>query len=98
MASPTLPSFRYRLEQQPPHSPEVGIIRTYLEWLTELPWAVETTDQLALKNAKKILDEDQSRAFRGPALPLRRRSRRIRVLQGCCRRTTHSSCRCGSCA
>jgi ATP-dependent Lon protease len=47
-----------RLEQQPPHSPEVGIIRTYLEWLTELPWAVETTDQLTLTNAKRILDED----------------------------------------
>ena len=47
-----------RLEQQPPHSPEVGIIRTYLEWLTELPWSIETTDQLVLKNAKKILDED----------------------------------------
>ena len=42
-----------RLEQQPPHSPEVGIIRTYLEWLTELPWSVETTDQLALTNAKR---------------------------------------------
>ena len=47
-----------RLEQQPPHSPEVGIIRTYLEWLTELPWATETTDQLSLLNAKRVLDED----------------------------------------
>jgi ATP-dependent Lon protease len=47
-----------RLEQQPPHSPEVGIIRTYLEWLTELPWAIETTDQLTLINANRILDED----------------------------------------
>ncbi len=47
-----------RLEQQPPHSPEVGIIRTYLEWLTELPWAVETSDQLSLKNAMRVLDED----------------------------------------
>ena len=47
-----------RLEQQPPHSPEVGIIRTYLEWLTELPWAIETTDRLSLANAKRILDED----------------------------------------
>src|SRR5690606_18857830 len=31
-----------RLEQQHPFSPEIGVIRTYLEWLTELPWAVET--------------------------------------------------------
>ena len=48
-----------RLEQQPPHSPEIGIIRTYLEWLTELPWAVETPDQLSLSRR-------QPRAGRGP--------------------------------
>ena len=47
-----------RLEQQPPHSPEVGIIRTYLEWLTELPWAIETPDLLSLANAQRVLDED----------------------------------------
>ncbi|MFN8516337.1 MAG: endopeptidase La [Chloroflexia bacterium] len=47
-----------RLEQQPSHSPEVGIIRTYLEWLTELPWAVETIDNLSLANAARVLDED----------------------------------------
>ncbi len=47
-----------RLEQQPSHSPEIGIIRTYLEWLTELPWAVETDDNLSLANAAQVLDED----------------------------------------
>ncbi|HEX2221070.1 MAG TPA: LON peptidase substrate-binding domain-containing protein, partial [Candidatus Limnocylindria bacterium] len=47
-----------RLEQQPSHSPEVGIIRTYLEWLTELPWAVETADNLVLAHAARVLDED----------------------------------------
>ncbi|MGN6810996.1 MAG: endopeptidase La [Thermomicrobiales bacterium] len=47
-----------RLEQQPPHSPEIGIIRTYLEWLTELPWAVETPDQLSLAHASQVLEED----------------------------------------
>src|SRR5207245_1587196 len=47
-----------RLEQQPSHSPEIGIIRTYLEWLTELPWAVETPDHLSLAHAARILDED----------------------------------------
>ena len=47
-----------RLEQQPSHSPEIGIIRTYLEWLTELPWSVETDDNLSLANAARVLDED----------------------------------------
>jgi ATP-dependent Lon protease len=47
-----------RLEQQHPFSPEIGVIRTYLEWLTELPWAVETEDRLDLEEAAEILDED----------------------------------------
>jgi ATP-dependent Lon protease len=47
-----------RLEHQHPFSPEIGVIRSYLEWLTELPWSVETEDQLDLKDAARILDED----------------------------------------
>jgi ATP-dependent Lon protease len=47
-----------RLEQQHPFSPEIGVIRTYLEWLTELPWAVQTEDRLDLDEAATILDED----------------------------------------
>jgi len=47
-----------RLEHQHPFSPEIGVIRTYLEWLTDLPWAIETDDQLDLKDAARILDED----------------------------------------
>jgi ATP-dependent Lon protease len=47
-----------RLEQQHPFSPEIGVIRTYLEWLTELPWAIETEDRLDLDEAARILDED----------------------------------------
>jgi endopeptidase La len=47
-----------RLEQQHPFSPEIGVIRTYLEWLTELPWSVETPDRLDLDEAAAILDED----------------------------------------
>jgi len=47
-----------RLEQQHPFSPEIGVIRTYLEWLTELPWAVESEDRLELEEAARILDED----------------------------------------
>jgi ATP-dependent Lon protease len=47
-----------RLEQQHPFSPEIGVIRTYLEWLTELPWAKETEDRLDLEEAAQILDDD----------------------------------------
>jgi len=47
-----------RLEQQHPFSPEIGVIRTYLEWLVELPWSVSTEDALDLDEAQRILDED----------------------------------------
>ncbi len=47
-----------RLEQQHPFSPEIGVIRTYLEWLTELPWAVETEDHLDLVEAAGVLEAD----------------------------------------
>jgi ATP-dependent Lon protease len=47
-----------RLEHQHPFSPEIGVIRSYLEWLTELPWSAQTQDSLDLKEAARILDED----------------------------------------
>jgi ATP-dependent Lon protease len=47
-----------RLERIPPASPEYGIIRTYLEWLVELPWNRGTADNLDLDEARRILDED----------------------------------------
>ena len=47
-----------RLEQQHPYSPEIGIIQSYLDWLTELPWSKRTDDQLDLAHAAQILDED----------------------------------------
>jgi ATP-dependent Lon protease len=47
-----------RLEQQHPFSPEVGVIHSYLDWLTELPWAIETEDHIDLTEAARILDED----------------------------------------
>ncbi|MCC6703749.1 MAG: endopeptidase La [Thermomicrobiales bacterium] len=47
-----------RLEQQHPMSPEIGVIRTYLEWLTELPWNIETEDHLSLDTAAEVLAED----------------------------------------
>jgi ATP-dependent Lon protease len=47
-----------RLEKLPPAAAEHGVIRTYLEWLTELPWSKETEDNLDLKHARKVLDAD----------------------------------------
>jgi ATP-dependent Lon protease len=47
-----------RLEKIPPASPEYNVTRTYVEWLTDLPWETYTEDNLDIKEAKKILDED----------------------------------------
>lgn len=47
-----------RLEKMHPDSAEAGTIRTYLEWLTEIPWSKGTKDQLDIKTAEKILNED----------------------------------------
>ncbi len=47
-----------RLEQQHPFSPEIGIIHTYLDWITELPWDVSTEDVVDIVEAERILDED----------------------------------------
>ncbi len=46
-----------RLEQMPSMSPEVSMMRNYLDWLLELPWSETTRDQLDVKHAQKILDE-----------------------------------------
>ncbi len=47
-----------RLAGITPGSPEYPVIRTYLDWLIELPWSKETEDNLDLERARKILDED----------------------------------------
>ena len=47
-----------RLEKLPPAAAEHGVIRTYLEWLTELPWAAETEDNLDIAHAREVLDAD----------------------------------------
>ncbi|HMP75832.1 MAG TPA: endopeptidase La [Kiritimatiellia bacterium] len=47
-----------RLGAIPPASPEHGVIRTYLDILCELPWAVTTEDHLDIARAARILDED----------------------------------------
>ncbi|HEU4461629.1 MAG TPA: endopeptidase La, partial [Solirubrobacterales bacterium] len=41
-----------------PAAAENGVIRTYLEWLGELPWSVETEHNLDIKHARKVLDAD----------------------------------------
>ncbi len=47
-----------RLQRMPVASPEVSVVRTYLDWLLELPWTNETEDQLDIERAARILDED----------------------------------------
>src|SRR5438477_5111965 len=37
---------------------EAQVIRTYLEWIAELPWNARSDDSLDLTNAEKVLDED----------------------------------------
>ena len=47
-----------RLEKLPPVAAEYGVIRTYLEWLVDLPWSKETEDNLDIGHARKVLDDD----------------------------------------
>ena len=47
-----------RLEKMPPAAAEGIVIRTYLDWLLELPWSKVTEDRLDLDRAAEILDED----------------------------------------
>ncbi|MBI5682011.1 MAG: endopeptidase La [Deltaproteobacteria bacterium] len=47
-----------RLEMMHPDAAEATLVRTYLDWLIELPWSKGTKDILDIKKAKKILDED----------------------------------------
>ena len=47
-----------RLAKMPVAAAEYTVARTYLEWLTSLPWKVSTEDNLDIKRARKILDED----------------------------------------
>jgi len=47
-----------RLEQMHPEAAEASMVRTYLDWLVEMPWSKPTVDNLDLHKAKKVLDED----------------------------------------
>ncbi|HEV7462652.1 MAG TPA: endopeptidase La [Methyloceanibacter sp.] len=47
-----------RLERMPDASAEYGMIRTYLDWLIELPWSKASDDRIDIAEARRILDED----------------------------------------
>jgi ATP-dependent Lon protease len=47
-----------RLRALPPHAPDRHLIRTYIEWMAELPWSKETEDKLDLPAARAVLDAD----------------------------------------
>lgn len=47
-----------RLSQLNPHNPETGYIRNYLDWLTDMPWNIHTPNNVSVKKAAKILDDD----------------------------------------
>ena len=47
-----------RLARIPTQSPEYNVSRTYIEWLSDIPWSNMTQDRIDLKEAMKILDED----------------------------------------
>jgi len=47
-----------RMERLPATAPDYHVIRTYLEWILELPWRKSTEDNLDLEHARQILDED----------------------------------------
>lgn len=47
-----------RLGQMPPMSPEVSILRTYVDWILELPWKNSTDDNLDVRHAAEVLDRN----------------------------------------
>jgi ATP-dependent Lon protease len=47
-----------RLKQMSQFNPEASYVRTYLDWLVDLPWSVESANNIEIKAAEKILNED----------------------------------------
>jgi ATP-dependent Lon protease len=47
-----------RLAKMHPESAEATTVRTYIEWLVEIPWSISTKENINIQKAKKVLDED----------------------------------------
>jgi len=47
-----------RMEKMPPQAAEYSVIKTYLDWLTDMPWQLSTEDQLDIERARQVLNED----------------------------------------
>lgn len=47
-----------RLSQLSPHNPEGGYIRNYLDWLTDVPWSIASKNNVSIKHAAKVLEDD----------------------------------------
>jgi ATP-dependent Lon protease len=47
-----------RMEKMPPQAAEYSVIKTYLDWLTDMPWQISTEDQLDIEHARQVLNED----------------------------------------
>jgi ATP-dependent Lon protease len=47
-----------RMEKMPPQAAEYSVIKTYLDWLCDLPWSKKTEDNLDIERARQVLDED----------------------------------------
>src|SRR5680860_653423 len=47
-----------RLSKLPPAAAEYGVIKTYLDWLTSLPWNITTENEIDISRAREILNED----------------------------------------
>ncbi|MHC4950062.1 MAG: endopeptidase La [Planctomycetota bacterium] len=47
-----------RMNKIPTASPDYGVIRTYLDWVCEMPWSIRTEDRIAIDKARRILNKD----------------------------------------
>ena len=47
-----------RIEQMHPDAAEASVVRTYLDWLVDMPWSKTSKDVINIKNAKSVLDKD----------------------------------------
>jgi ATP-dependent Lon protease len=47
-----------RMGKTPVASPDYGVIRTYLDWICEMPWSMQTEDRIQIPQARKILNQD----------------------------------------